>query len=199
MHLALGILEVVFIVKKELLEYLTGRRNAVKDEFILSREKSGQSELLYVSHAEMKDPLYALWSGPKSKKKRYRQVEGEPQPDAIIKYEEVKPKHTGGKQPYVMLMEGKSKDINDLSMGASGLLLKLFYGGHIEWNTGRIIRKCDKKSMTLPMFVEQFNAGEREMKRAVVELSANGVMTYNRSKRSYFVSRNLAKKGGRQE
>jgi hypothetical protein len=183
-------------MKKELLEYLSGERNAVKDEFILSREKSGKSELLYVSHADMQSPLYALWSGPKAKAKAKRCKQVEAESVALVKYEEVKPKHTGGKRPYVMLMEGKSNEINSLSLEASGLLLKLFYGGNIEWHTGRVIRKRDKKSMTMPMIGEQFKIGTRELKRIASELSAKGVMHYDRTKKSHFVSRDFAKKGG---
>ena len=57
-----------------------------------------------------------------------------------------KPKHTGGKKPYLMLMieainELKGDDI-DIAVGSAALL-----GNNIRWNTGLVIDKRTKKPL----------------------------------------------------
>ncbi len=166
----------VTAVKKETLEYLCGDRNAVKDEFIISRETTGAAELVRVSHPEMEEPIYALWQTTKRRKK-----------------EGSRPKHTGGKKPYVILLyENK---IN-LSLEASGLLLKIIQGGCIEWHTGRLIRKRDKRTMNVNMMMKEFNLGRLKLNRLMLELTTKGALNYDKSSRAYFIARDLVKKGG---
>lgn len=166
---------------------MSGERNAVKDEFILSRERSGASELVRVSHPDIEEPIYALWSGVKKHKPQTPQLDG-----AV---ETVIPKHTGGKKPYVMLMEGSKGIIIGLSLEASGLMLKLFYGGHIEWHTGRIISKQDKKSMAIAGMSKWFKVSRGKLRKILTELSAGGVVRYDPKKHAYFADRSIARKG----
>lgn len=175
-------------MKKETLEYLRGERNAVKDEFIISREKTDTAELLHISHPDIEEPLYQLWHTTKCKKVVSCKGEiGGP----------VKPKHTGGKKPYVMLVQeaGQGEDA-DLSIEASALLWKLIRGGHVEWHTSRLIRKRDKVSLTRVMMQEMLKVGAVKIKRALSELTAKKILTYDRSARAYFIDRKLVKKGG---
>ena len=181
-------------MKKELLDYLNGVTNAVRDEFILSREKSGDSELLYLSHQEFGDPLYTLWSSAKSRKRKVKKS-AILEPIAVEKVVEVKPKNTGGKKPYTMIMEDQPELFDAMSIEASGLVMKLIGGGHIEWHTGRLIRKRDKKSMTYAMFLD-LNIKPTKLRKAMVELSKNKIISYSRKERAYFISRGIAKKGG---
>ncbi len=187
-------------MKKEMIEYLNGDRNAVRDEFILSRERSGSSELVRVSIPEVDEPLYSLWKSAKKRRKLRIPVEEEPD---IIEQAQVKeqaaeqpqPKHTGGKKPYVMLMEGKSEEIRGLSLEASGLLLKLFYGGCIEWHTGRIISKLDKRPLALSAMAKRFKVGKNRLRQIMAELSAVGMVRYDPKKHAYFADRSIARKG----
>lgn len=175
-------------MKKETLEYLRGERNAVKDEFIISREKTDTAELLHISHPDIEEPLYQLWHTTKCKKVVSCKGEiGEP----------VKPKHTGGKKPYVVLVQevGQVEDAA-LSIEASALLWKLIRGGHVEWHTSRLIRKRDKAALTKAMMQEMLKVGAVKIKRALSELTAKKILTYDRSARAYFIDRKLVKKGG---
>lgn len=183
-------------MKKELFEYLNGQRNAVKDEFIVSRQKTkGAVEKVFLTHPDIKEPLYALWHNTKkSKKGKYRVAEKQPD-EHEFKIERVKPKHIGGKSPYVMLMEGKTRKADPLPFKAAGLLFNLVYCGNIEWHTGRVIRKRDEKTMTVKMLSKQFKVGISKMKDMVSELTATGIMTYDKNKKAYFVSRDIVKKG----
>lgn len=165
-------------MKAETIDFISGYRNAVQDNFILSRERSGLREFVTVSHPDKEEPLYTLWSG---KKKRSAS-------DPI-------PKHTGGKAPYVMLMEGADDVISKLSIEASGLLLKLLYGGHVEWHTGRVIVKHNKKPMTLIELTRYFSIGKKKLRKILTELASMEAMEYNPGSHAYFISRNIARKG----
>jgi len=181
-------------VKKEMLEYLRGERNAVRDEFILSREKSRGSELVHVSHPELEESLYDLWS-PAKHKKRHPLVNEQ---SAKAQDEVAQPKNTGGKRPYIMLMEDNSGIDDGLSLEASGLLYKIFRGGHVEWHTGKVIHKRDKKAMTFNLMSKQFKIGKKKLRRLLAELTSKKVVKYDTGKRAYFTDRKLAKKGGGQ-
>lgn len=175
-------------MKKETLEYLRGERNAVKDEFIISREKTDTAELLHISHPGIEEPLYQLWHTTKCKK--VVSCKGEIG-------ESVKPKHTGGKKPYVILVQEVGQgEYSDLSIEASALLWKLIRGGHVEWHTSRLIRKRDKAALTKAMMQKMLKVGAVKIKRALSELTAKKVLTYDRSARAYFIDRKLVKKGG---
>ncbi len=177
-------------MKKETVEYLLGERNAVKDEFIISREKAGESELVVVSHPDVEDPIYRLWS--RAKKHRHYKLKNH---DADVE-PQGRPKTTGGKKPYIMLMQGQ-EIIPALSFLAAGLLLKIFNGGHVEWHTGRVVYGRKKESMTQGVMAKCFDTGKAKIKVIIAELVEKKVMRYDRKKRAYFVSRTIAKKGGR--
>jgi hypothetical protein len=176
-------------MKKETAEYLMGQRNAVKDEFIISRETTGTAEHIVVSHPDVQDPIYNLWSGAnKSRCYKLKTQDNEDEP-------KIKRRTTGGKKPYIMLMQGQ-ETIPALSLLASGLLLKIFNGGHIEWHTGRVIYGRGKVSMTQGAMAKCFGAGKAKIKAIVSELVKKKAMRYDRKTRAYFVDRAIARKGG---
>lgn len=172
-------------LKKETIEYIRGDRNAVKDEFILSRERAGASELVRVSHPDLKEPIYSLWHTKKRKTGAcLTSDKGKP----------AKPKHTGGKKPYVILLQEDTQE--NLSLEASGFLWRLVRGGHVEWHTGRLVRKRDKAALTRAMMQKQFSIGAGRLRRILGELTAEKILVYDRSARAYFIDRSIARKGG---
>lgn len=180
-------------MKRETLDFISGNRNCIKDEFILGREKSGRNELIFITLPELDRPLYALWNSPKTKM-RYVQKKREstdPESDEI-KIEKTVPKGTGGKPSYVMFMVGEFENIK-LSVEARGVITGLF--GSLEWNTGRVCRKRDKKSLTVSMMAKLLGISNYKVKKALKELIAVGVMNYDKNKKAYFISRKFVKKG----
>lgn len=173
------------MINKELAEYLAGQRNAVRDTFILSREKANGSEYVSVSLPDDPTPIYNLWT---KKKQRGKPTEATG--------EIVKPKHIGGKRPYIMLMQDQQDAIYNLSNDAAALLIKLMAGGFIAWETGEIVDRRSKKPLTSGILKKRFNFGEIKMKAILKELNEQGIIMYDRSKRAYFLDRKIAKKGG---
>jgi hypothetical protein len=180
----------VKFLKKETMEYLRGERNAVKDEFVIGRERAGNSELVFVSLPESEKPLYALWNSKKAAKD-YKKSENAGE----VTFERITPKGSGGKESYVMLMpfaivELKNKNI---SLDSAGAIFKL--ADCIEWNTGRIYHKRDGKSMTREMILKSLGIGNMKMKTILRELKKLDVIYYDNKKHSYFVNRKFIRKG----
>lgn len=160
-------------MKKDLLEYINGQKNAIRDEFIVSRESTGSAELIHIQHPEMDRELYTLWHSSNKKKSTE------------------KPKNTGGKKPYTMLMKGST---SKLSIEAAGLFCKII-DGYMEWNTGKVIYK--DRSMTQADMRVLFKVAQRKLKQALAELASGEIIVYDSSARAYYVDYNAAKRGGK--
>lgn len=175
-------------MKADMIDFILGARNVVSittdDGMIMSRERIGVvGEFIHVSVPDRVEPLFRLWNGKKKSK-------------APIKASDPIPKHNGGKAPYIMLMEGSDEVIRKLSVPAAGLLLKLLYGGHVEWHTGRVINKQSKQSMTLIELKRYFSPiGKNKLCKILTELVGMEAMEYNTSSHAYFISRKIARKG----
>lgn len=174
-------------MKKETQEYILGERNATRDEFILSREKVRGSEYISLSLPDKEEPIYKLWTRKKRTYKKPSQAVGE--------IEVKQPKHTGGKRPYIMLMQDQRDTINKLSNHAAGLMMKLLAGGFVEWDTGRLIDRRSKKPLTISMVRARYKLDTTKTKTLIKELTENKVIKYDRKQRSYFFNANFAKKG----
>ena len=184
-----------FVLKKETLEYLRGERNATRDEFILSRENAGSAEYIYVSLPSISEPIYQLWT----KKARRRRVKE--QGTAHLVSVEVDGsskgmKHTGGKRPYVMVMQDRDFMLEGVGLDACGLVFKLICCGCIDWHTGRIMDKRSKESLTRWMMADKFGIGPKKIKTVLAGLTRRKVLKYDRSQRAYFINRSLVRKGG---
>ena len=174
------------MIKKETLEYLHGERNAVQDEFILSREQNGEKELVYVSLPYLEEPIYALWTKKRRRKLKFKNEDKEETNENAST--------TGGKKQYVMITEDREKALS-FSLEATGLLMKLAWGGFIEWHTGRLVHGRHKKAMTFSDMSKSVDVGKVKLRALLSELSK--VIRYDRSKRAYFVDRQWIRKGAR--
>lgn len=179
-------------MKKETLEYISGRRNAVKDEFIIGRERAGNSELIFVSLPESEKPLYALWNSKKTVKK-YSVVKKNDS-DEIV-FEKVEPKGTGGKETYVMLMEYALNELNkkNISIIAAGAIIKLV--DCVEWGTGRLCRKRDSKTINRNMIKEILKVSDNNLRKILKELKELNVLYYDNRKKAYFFNTRYLRKG----
>lgn len=183
-------------MKEETREYLRGERNATRDEFVLSREAVGQAERVYLSLPDEENTtIYELWTKKAKKNKRATPVGDIVTMEVVDSRAEQEPKHTGGKRPYVMVMQDKSKEIESLSLESRGFLLTLYCSGCVEWNTGKIIHRRTKKNLHRATMPKQFNVSPTALKSVLAELSGKKIITYDPSQKAYFVSRDFAKKG----
>lgn len=178
-------------MKPELLEFLSGHRSVVKDEFVLSREKCELADYYYVSLPDLQDnkPVYLLSGWAKRiKRQPVKTVDGQTVP--------TKPKHTGGKAPYVMLMQNNIEDASKLSFEAWGVMSKLLALGHIEWVTGRIIHRRSKHPLTINEIGKVVGCKPTKTKRIMAQLTKHGIFKYDRKDRCYIADRTYIKKGG---
>lgn len=184
-------------MKQELFEFLHGERNAIRGDLIIGRERTATSEYYYVSSPE-EDNCIPILKGWAKKIK--------PKLEPLVTIKEVglddAPKQTrhttGGKPGYVMLMQYKSAVMDKLSIVALGVLTKLIYSGCVEWGTGRLVNKRSKKPLDFKAIALKIGLKTAETKGIIAELTANKVLSYNRSQKAYFLDRSLIKKGGGQ-
>jgi len=183
---------VVVILKKETLEFLNGQRNAVKDEFILGREKAGSSELIFVSLPNGEKPIYALWNSKKTVKK-YEKKEDK---SGEVVFKKVVSCGTGGESAYVMLIDNMISKLRkkNISLNASGAILQLT--NYLEWNTGRLYNKRNKISLTKEMISKILKIGKQKTNNVLKELKELDVLYYNNKESAYFMNMKYVRKGG---
>lgn len=104
-----------------------------------------------------------------------------------------KPKHTGGKKPYLMLMieainELKGDDI-DIAVGSAALL-----GNNIQWNTGLIVDKRTKKPLLYKDLKTIYKCGDNKLSNKIKIMKQYGILL--KDKDGYKISPNFIKKGG---
>ena len=164
------------MVKSDFLKYLSGEKNAVRDEFILSREKSNGNELVFVSHPEISKPVYSFWrAGGKEKNSNQN------------------PKHTGGKKPYAMVM------LNELvSVLGKGVPIELIgylvaLAPYAEWGTGRLVCGRKKRKMQVADIEKVFRKSRRTTLNTLSTLKKHGLLSC--TDEGYFISSHLIKKG----
>lgn len=164
-------------VKNDFARYISGEINAVKDEFILSREKAPRgSELIHVTHTESQSAVYEFWTSTSEGQRRGKA-----------------PKHTGGKKPYVMLMVERL-----IVLLASGLPIEhigylVCLSAHIEWGTGKLVTGRTKRRMKFIDIQKVFHCGYKKTQAILAGLKEYNLIAY--TKEGYFVSRDLIKKG----
>jgi hypothetical protein len=103
-------------------------------------------------------------------------------------------KGTGGKEAYVMLMTKHEDKLMSLSPNAKLILYNLFFGG-IQWNTGKLMQNRSKKLHTALTIGKLAKLGERVTRMALKELSDKDIVKYDKNRKLYFMSIEIAKKG----
>lgn len=178
-------------VKKETEEYIRGERNATRDEFILSREKAGNAERIYISVVceNNQEPvrIYETWA------KKCKRIPVSTPDITNIPQKSPPPKNTGGKRPYVMIMQ--DRNIDDLSIEARGLLFTIFIRNNIEWHTGKLINRRTKKPLAIKDISMLANVGILKTKGILAQLEKQKILSYNNSAKAYFINQDFAKKG----
>lgn len=161
---------------KEYSRFIRGETNVliIGDGFVLTRDKIPKRDLDYYV-LKHEDIIITEWYGNLGE--RY-----------------TKKKSTGGKKPYVMLMTEKLNSLmqyGEVTVEQIGYLTLLT--PHIEWNTGKLVHKRSKKSITQSDICELFGISEKTWYRRFRELQNNNLMSYDDG---YYISTELFKKGG---
>lgn len=167
---------------KDLLKFLNGEINVVETKTVISRDKlPNGTECIYIRPSGMEEELYHFF---KSKKD-----------DSSMKNDNKKPKHTGGKKPYVMFMvesveslEKKGvKNIDEILGSAIRL------SGNIEWSTGRLINKRSKQPLKYEDLKKIFKCGNSKLTRKIKYMKDCGLLSH--TSEGYFISPDFIKKG----
>ncbi|MFA5629802.1 MAG: hypothetical protein WC958_06150 [Dehalococcoidales bacterium] len=167
-------------LKQPLKDYILGKKNIVQDEFIISREKNSKTncEFVYVQHPEMDNPMYTFWhslrGGGKNKK----------------------PKHTGGKKPYAMLMIENLIGLMEDGMPAEYAGYLLYLVPYIEWGTGKLLYGRKKRPMRSGDITAVFKKKRRSVFLVLAKLKEYNLLYYVPGE-GYFVSREIIKRGAR--
>ncbi|HAW57563.1 MAG TPA: hypothetical protein DCX03_00885 [Bacteroidales bacterium] len=116
-------------------------------------------------------------------------------PNKPAKKDKDPPKHTGGKQPYVMLM---TKEVEKLGKEGVKNVAELvghlsLLGDYIEWNTGKLINKRTKKPLKYKEVLTIFKCGNKKLNRLLKDMKEYELIFATDS--GYCVSPRFVKKG----
>ena len=105
----------------------------------------------------------------------------------------VKPKGTGGKPAYAMVMLKNSEILAKLSANA----MAIFVIGmlNIEWNTSKLVDKRSKKAITAEDISKDIKVSLRTAKTAIKELTDADIISYNKNTKAYYFNKNILRKG----
>jgi hypothetical protein len=157
---------------KSISDYLSGFTNVCEGKFTIGREKSGKNEFIIIKLDGQE--VYSFWHNPNKK------------------VTNKKPKHTGGKKSYIMLMIEELKKHENLSLEAQGFIYKMLT--HIQWNSTLIIDTRNKKPLVIDEMVTILGIGRNKTLSIIKELKAADLLV--KDKDGYKVSPNLMQKGG---
>lgn len=163
---------------KKLLDYLSGQVNAVQVEVSISREQAPNgTQFITIRQPGEEVALYSFWHNPKK---------------ATTKR---KPKHTGGKKPYIMLMveeveKLKSQGVKDVEKLIGHLVC---LGNYIEWSTGRLTKGRGKKPLQYKDLLEICGCSNKKLNKMLGEMKEHDLLFGTQE--GYFISTRFIKKG----
>ena len=166
-------------MEKDLLRFLNGEINVVEVRTIFVRENlpNGVQHTVARPVDDWDLVLLEAWKNPN-------------QPA-----QNDKPKHAGGKKPYIMLMVDEVEKLRSQGVGNVEELIGhlVCLGKYIEWSTGKLIRKRRKKPLQYKDLHDIFPCGNRKLNRILTELKEHDLLFG--TKEGYFISTRFIKKG----
>lgn len=147
----------------------------------ISREFAKGVECIYINEIKEGEtrPLYPpLWYNPAKKTKTEKQ-----------------PKHTGGKQPYIMLMVNEVESLREQGVKNIEELIGyvVILGKYIEWNTGKLIHKRSKKPLMYKDLQEIYSCSKPKLNKMINLMKEHDLLYY--TDEGYFISSKYIKKG----
>lgn len=160
-------------MKQEQVDYFNHIVNVMSgDGMTIGREIANSIECITISFDGKE--VYKFWHNPKKK------VSDKP------------PKHTGGKPSYVKVMLKAVQENKELSLRASGLLVKL--AGNVRWSDNLLIDNRSKKALNAEQISHILNARKTETYEILSELKRANLLI--KDKDGFKISKNLIQKGG---
>lgn len=144
--------------------------------------------LIAVDNVEGKEKDYdwytGIWYNPNKKKPK----------------DPKKPKGTGGKEPYMLIMQNRlidlRKELRDKGIkNVEEIIGYLFIlSQYIQWSTGKLVKKKrSKKPLQYNDMVEIFDCSKPKLNKIISVLKDNNLLSH--TKDGYFISTNYIKKG----
>ena len=163
---------------KNLLRYLNGETNVYIGELKLTRDvaPNGREHIRVCLSEDANDKeIYQHWHNPKKNK-----------PNDT-------PKHTGGKQPYLMLMINEVEKLR--ASGVKGIEELVGYlvclGKYIEWNTGRLVLK--KEPLRYIDLLGIYGCSKPKLNKMLWLMREHDLLYHTDT--GYFVTTKIVKKG----
>jgi hypothetical protein len=185
-----NILNVNTQIDENLKDYQNGDKNVLSPVSIARSYKNGRE---FISSYYGDIPLPVTYGPNYARGKRKEKL---PTNDEIRvqKKADTKPKGTGGKEAYVMLMTKNEDKMMNLSKNAKLILFSIFFGG-IQWNTDKLVQTRSKKLHTSATIAKLIGSSERTTLKALKELSDKDIVKYDRKRKVYFMGADIARKG----
>lgn len=165
---------------KKLEEFLAGKRLSL--EIIISREdKEDKKSTLF--HFVDKDTGIELFS-------EWRRA------DKLFGGEKKETENIGGREPYAMLFTRRVKKVfSDKYVGSreSQLSALVILSEYIQMNTGKLVKKKTKKSLTQQDIAKELGLSVRRTATILADLKANGVI--ERQDGAYLIKREFLARG----
>lgn len=169
---------------KKMRDFIDGTTDVmpIQDGSFLHRERAANGHhymTLRVPNGEEDIVLEEWWKNPKKPARKDKDP----------------PKHTGGKQPYVMLM---TKEVEKLGNQGVKNVAELvghlsLLGDYIEWNTGKLINRRTKKPLKYKEVQIIFTCGNKKLNRLLGDMKKYELLYSTDG--GYIISSRLIKKG----
>lgn len=180
---------------KKLLKFIKGEINVLQYPFILSREKAPNGSSYFVLSSDFGEKALLMLDFWKNASKSSDYICSINEETGEIDKTEKKPKHTGGKKPYIMLMieeieKLKKKNVKSVEE-MIGYLVCL--GNYIEWSTGRLIKKRKKEPLQYKDLLNIYGCSNNKLNMMLGKMKEHDLL-YS-TQEGYFISTRFIKKG----
>jgi hypothetical protein len=170
---------------------MVGDVNSAEVKVVLGRERSSNGReyiVLSIDNDGVPMELFGFWQSKAMKKPFMIDDDGE-----IV---ERKPKHTGGKPPYVMLMVQEIEKLRgnpEVKSLEEVIGFAVLLGRNVEWHTGRLKRAKGKESLKYADMVNIYSGTKRNLNRIIKEMKLLGILRHEKD--GYYISSQYVKKG----
>ena len=165
---------------KELLDFINNNTGVITLYTRIEREiTSDGREHIAVYPIGENGALYSFWRNP-----------NKPDSDTTPV-----PKHAGGKKPYIMLMVDEVEKLRAAGVKNSEEMIGYLVcmGKYVEWNTGRLINKRNKKPMQYQELQKAFGCGNKKFNKMLASMKKCNLL--HKNEEGYFISPQFIKKG----
>lgn len=177
-------------MNKQIDEYISGSINVCEGTFTIGREKSSNG-MEYIILSLNGNEIYSFWNNPKKKKSKKKATQVSDIVEIVEDIVKPTPKHTGGKPSYVKMMVDEVNKHPELSLNASGLIIKMI--PNIQWGNNLLVNVRSKKPLLISDMTKILHISDKTIRLTLKELKTAGLLT--KDKDGYKVSPKLLQKG----